>query len=319
MPFRTPGRRAERPVPADDADELTWLLFRQEGVLTGAQARRLLSAATVRHRLESGRWRAVHRNVYVAQTGTITDEQRLWIAVLGCGPQTALAGLTAATRCGLRGFATAGIHVIRPARLRTTTPPTGVVVHRSATLVGSDVNWRGLPPYTTNARALVDAAAWAETDDQARALVAAGFQQRLVGAEDLHEVVYRLPTLPRRALILETTNEARAGSHSLPELRYVQAARRAGLPEPSRQHRRRDATGRLRYLDVYYERWGVHVEIDGGQHLDARAYWADMARQNELWIGGDRVLRFPAWLVRERPEEVMAQVRRALLAAGWRP
>jgi very-short-patch-repair endonuclease len=59
------------------------------------------------------------------------------------------------------------------------------------------------------------------------------------------------------------------------------------------------------------------VEIDGSWHTDADAWWADMRRQNELWIAGDRVLRFPAWLVRQRPARVAAQVRAALMAAGW--
>jgi hypothetical protein len=39
----------------------------------------------------------------------------------------------------------------------------------------------------------------------------------------------------------------------------------------------------------------------------------------ELWVAGDRVLRFPSWAIRHRPAEVVAQVRAALLAAGWRP
>jgi very-short-patch-repair endonuclease len=228
-----------------------------------------------------------------------------------------LAGLTAAIRCGLKGFRSDGIHLVRPARLRSMSPPRGVVVHRSGTLSDDDVKRRALPPHTTNARSLVDAAAWAGTDDQARAIIAAGFQQRLVGADDIHQVAYRLPTLRRRSLILATANDARGGSESLPELRYLHAARRAGLPEPTRQHRRRDSSGRVRYLDVYYERWRVHVEIDGGQHLDVRQQWADMARQNDVWISGDRVLRFPAWLVRDRPAEVIAQVRQALRSAGW--
>lgn len=319
MPFSVPGRRPERAIPGDDADELTWLLFRQEDVLVGRQARRHLTGSAIRHRVRSGRWRRVHRDVYVTHSGPVSREQRLWIAILGCGRHTALAGLTAAARCGLKGFSESVIHVVRPAHLRSRTPPDGVIVHRSGLLDGDDVNWRGLPSYTTNARSLVDAAAWAATDDRARSVIAAGFQQRLVGADDIHQVVSRMPGLRRRALILTTADDARAGSESLPELRYLHASRRAGLPEPSRQHRRRDATGRLRYLDVYYEQWGVHVEIDGSQHLDVRAHWADMARQNELWITGDRILRFPAWLVRERPDEVIAQVRRALYAAGWRP
>jgi very-short-patch-repair endonuclease len=63
----------------------------------------------------------------------------------------------------------------------------------------------------------------------------------------------------------------------------------------------------------------VHVEIDGEQHVESRARWADMRRQNDLWISGDRVLRFPAWVVRRHPAEVAEQVRAALEAAGWRP
>jgi very-short-patch-repair endonuclease len=82
---------------------------------------------------------------------------------------------------------------------------------------------------------------------------------------------------------------------------------------------RTDARGRKRYLDVVFEEWKVHVEIDGGQHTEVGHWWADMRRQNDLWISGVRVLRFPAWVVRDRPGDVIAQVRAALLAAGWCP
>lgn len=80
---------------------------------------------------------------------------------------------------------------------------------------------------------------------------------------------------------------------------------------------RRDSAGRRRYLDAYFEQWRVHVEVDGGQHLDPAHAWADMRRQNDLWVEGDRVLRFPAWVLRAHPEEVIAQLRAALRAAGW--
>jgi len=39
----------------------------------------------------------------------------------------------------------------------------------------------------------------------------------------------------------------------------------------------------------------------------------EQRRQNDLWIKGARVLRFPAWLVREHPDQVIAQVRAALV------
>jgi len=111
--------------------------------------------------------------------------------------------------------------------------------------------------------------------------------------------------------------EAAGGAQSLPELDYARLARRAGLPEPNRQVIRVDAHGHRRYLDVRYDKWRVVVEIDGGQHIEPAAWWADMKRQNDLWISGERVLRFPAWVIREQPDQVIAQVRAALSAAGW--
>jgi very-short-patch-repair endonuclease len=44
-----------------------------------------------------------------------------------------------------------------------------------------------------------------------------------------------------------------------------------------------------------------------------------MQRQNAMGINGDRVLRFPAWALRNDPDGVLEQVRAALIAGGWRP
>lgn len=44
-----------------------------------------------------------------------------------------------------------------------------------------------------------------------------------------------------------------------------------------------------------------------------------MHRQNEVWVRGDRILRFSGFQVRRRPAEVADQIRRALVAAGWNP
>ena len=82
---------------------------------------------------------------------------------------------------------------------------------------------------------------------------------------------------------------------------------------------RADRGAANRYVDAYWRRWRLQVEVDGAHHVDVRHWAADMRRQNEIWIAGDRILRFPAWLVRHRPNEVAAQLRAALLAAGWSP
>ncbi|MFI7156145.1 DUF559 domain-containing protein [Micromonospora chalcea] len=307
-----------RALPSDDADELTWLLFRQEDVLSLQQARAHLTRGAIRHRVATGRWRQAHRAVLVAHNGPVGAAQRRWIAVLAAGPTALLGGVTAAQAGGLRGFPDRVVHLLLPATTRRSPLPAGVLAHRTTHLPDSDVVPVAAPPRTTVARSIVDAAQWAPTDMQARATVAAAFQQRLVGGDDLHEVAERMPRIRRRRLILSTATDAAGGAHSLGELDLLGLARRAGLPEPTRQVVRRDSAGRRRYLDAYFEQWRVHVEVDGGQHHDPAHAWADMRRQNDLWVEGDRVLRFPAWVLRAHPEEVIAQLRAALRAAGWR-
>ncbi len=309
--------RLARALPGDDADELTWLLFHQDDVISLAQARRFLTPKAIRHRVTVQRWRQVHRAVFVTHNGPVSADQRRWIAVLAAGAAAVLAGPTAASAWGLRRYDSRAVHLLLPAAHQTRSLPPGVLLHRTTHLPEEDVLRVGQPCRTMPARSLVDAAQWAATDEDARAIIAAGFQQRLVAGDDLHRVLDRLPRARRRSLIRQTADDAAGGSHSLPELDFLRLTRRAGLPEPSRQAVRRDASGRRRYLDVWFDDWRVHVEIDGGQHLDPRAAWADMRRQNDLWIEGDRVLRFPAWAVRHTPDEVVAQVRAALRAAGW--
>ncbi|MFG1886875.1 DUF559 domain-containing protein [Micromonospora sp. NPDC049051] len=305
-----------RAVPGDDADELTWLLFRQDEVISLDQALRHLSRKAIRYRVTSRRWRHVHRGVFVAHNGPIGPAQLRWIAVLAAGPGAMLGGLTAAQAGGLRGFSDLAIHLLLPAGRRRELPQR-VVAHRTTHLPERDVLAIGQPRRTMPARSVVDAAQWARTDAEARAIVAAGFQQRIVCEKDLRDVLDRMPRLRRRKLILTVATDAAGGAHSLAELDFLSLARRAGLPEPTRQRVRYDATGRRRYLDAYFEEWRVHVEIDGGQHLDPRAAWTDMRRQNDLWVEGDRVLRFPAWALRAHPGEVIAQLRTALRRAGW--
>ena len=52
----------------------------------------------------------------------------------------------------------------------------------------------------------------------------------------------------------------------------------------------------------------------GAHHLDVRHRAADMRRQNDVWLSGDRVLRFPAWWMRAHPEEVVNCLRKVLVA-----
>ncbi len=233
--------------------------------------------------------------------------------MLAAGRGAVLAGLSAARLDGLTGFADPKVHLLVSAsrQVRRELPP-DVVVHRSEVLGTDHVHPLRLPPRTRPARSLVDAAAWVGTDNGARAVLAAGVQQRLVRVEDLRKVLERRPGLHRRSLIAVTLSDIAGGAEALSELDFCRLTRRFGLPEPDRQAIRRDAAGLRRWLDAYWEQARLVVEVDGFWHMEAHAWWADMRRDNDLTVSGLRVLRFPAFVVRDHPEVVAAQIRAAL-------
>ncbi|WBB81719.1 hypothetical protein O7606_10350 [Micromonospora sp. WMMD882] len=310
--------------PSADLTELDWLAFEQGGVLTTAQATGLLTEGVVRSRIRTGRWRSVCRGIVLTGNGRLTRDQQLWVAVLAAGPEAVLAGATAATEAGVRGLPWEPLHVLVPARRRAgrtvlrrlPLDMPAVRVHRTTVLPPEHLQV-GRPPRTTTARSLVDAAGWARDEAQAQTVLAAGCQQRRVLPEELRQVLGALPRAPRRLLVQQTVADIAGGAEALSEIDFVRLCRRHGLPRPELQRRRTDAAGRTRWLDAHWRAYRLQVEIDGAHHMDVREWAADMRRQNDVWTAGDRILRFPAWLVRARPTEVADALRRALTSAGW--
>jgi hypothetical protein len=302
-----------------DRDPLTALIEAQEGVVARWQARRFLSDKAIRHRVASGRWRRVHRAVFYTYGGIPSLPQRHWVAVLAAStedrPLACLGGITAMQVLGLRTITGKQVDVVAD---REISPPPGVVVHR-VRLAEEDRHPSMRPPITMPGRSVVDAAAWAGSDDEARLVIAASMQQRLVTAAEIWQVLDRLPTTHRRRLVTETVRDAAGGSHTLAELLLVKICRNAGLPIPDRQVGFRDTTGRRRYLDAVFDRWRVAVEVDGAHHDDVRQRWDDMERENAIVLAGYRVLRFPSHVVRNHPDEVAATLTAALEREGWRP
>lgn len=303
-------------------DELAELLTRQDSIVSLGQATRYLSRAAVRHLVSSGRWRRVQRGVMCAHTGPVSDEQRLWIAALAIGGDepALLGGPTALSRLGMQGLTTSEwVHVLLPARSRERGAPPGVVVHRSSTLPPGDVVLLGQPPMTSAARSTVDAASWAHTDREAISLVTMAFAQRMVTLEEIRDVLNRMPRVKRRQLIWVVAADAAGGAEPVDELDLTALLRRNGLPLPDRQAVRLDTSGRRRYLDVSFMDSPVRVEIDAAHQLDPELAWAEADEQNRRTGVAEYALRFPAWVVRDRPDKVAADIRRALIAAGWRP
>jgi hypothetical protein len=259
--------------------------------------------------------------VYLAYAGPVSEVQRCWIGVVALRSvrrPAYLAGASALIQLGLRNITTPVVHVLLVARYGVRAP-SGVVAHRVVSLPDEDVHPAPGLPMTLAGRAVVDAARWARSDDEARLFIAASFQQRLVSLPEITRVLDRDRCVHRHALIRRTAHDCADGSHSIGELDVLALCRVAHLPSPTRQASRRDRAGRQRYLDACFDPWRVAVEIDGGHHVDVGQMWDDSARQNDLSLDGYLVLRYPVHVVRDRPEQVITDVREALMARGWRP
>jgi hypothetical protein len=302
-------------------DPLGRLVRQQDGMITRWQALRHMSEKALDHKLASGRWRRVYRGLFLAHRGSLTTTQQWWAAILLAGGDrdhsVCLAGLNALCAWGLRGVQPDGIHVLVPPGNRRRMP-LGIHPHRTKVPPALDGARHLRPVATPPGRSLVDAVAWARTDQEARLAIAASFQQGLVELADVERAAAEQVNVARRALLLATARDCSGGSHSVAELSFLSLCRQYGLPVPSRQALRRDRYGRARYVDLLFEEWKVAVEIDGAHHLDVQQMWDDAIKSNALQLDGYVVLRYPAFALRDRPAQIAAEIREALQNAGWK-
>jgi hypothetical protein len=275
-----------------------------DSVLTSREAAARFGADHLRWMVGSGRWQRPAKGVVVQHSGPLSRDEVVRCELLLQHPDAALAGLTAATLDGLTGFTTLTVFIVTPQNSHPRRRP-GVVVRRTGLLGEADVHPARKPRRTRLPRSIVDAASWTATDLGCQAIIAAAVQQGLVTPEALHSVVQRRPVVARRKLIVETITDVGGGALSEYEVLFAKLCRRYGLPTPTRQRRRKDASGRWRYLDVEFDEYRLVVEIDGQQHMEALPWWEDMMRNNELVVDENKtLLRFAGFALRHQPDRV---------------
>ncbi len=267
-------------------------------------------AAQVRAR----RWQRLGDQAICLHNGEISPLGHAWSAVIHGGPRAFLDGASALVAGGLERFEVDRhrVSVPRGARVRRTSL---YDIRQTRRWAAGDLATGGIPR-TRPEVAAVRAALWAATDRQAILLLTMPVQQRLTTAERLGEEALRIRRDRRRALVHETVLDLLDGAHSLGEIDFGTQLRRRGLPAPTRQALRRTSSGRA-YLDLYWEAYGLVVEVDGIQHGWVENAVADALRQNSLMIQHDRVLRLPLLGLRLRPDEFFAQIEQALRAGGY--
>lgn len=289
----------------------------QAGVVSRRQAYAVgLNRAEVRADVLAGRWSRVGRQTLAVHTGPLGERSLEWIAVLEAGPRAFLDGASSLVAGGLKGFRPDSIRVSVPRGARVVRGR-GVDVRQTRRWSPEDVVGRGVPR-TSNDVAAVRAALWAKSDRQAALLLTMTVQQGLATPRQLGEVMLRVRRDRRRRFIHQVILDLWGGAESLGELDVARECRARGLPEPTRQVVR-EGRGRRYFLDVYWEEWGVMVEVDGIHHSWASQVVGDALRQNDLVLQGDAVLRLPLLGLRVAPDDFFAQIGEALRSGGWNP
>jgi very-short-patch-repair endonuclease len=231
------------------------------------------------------------------------------------GPRACLDGASALVASGLDRFTVERhrVSVPRGARIRRTKL---YDIRQTRRWAADDLAATGIRRTRPDV-AGVRAALWAVSDRQATYLLTLVVQQGLATAEQLGSQALRIRRDRRRRLVHSTILDLLDGARSLGELDVVRELRRRGLPPPTRQVLRRDGANRY-YLDLYWEEYGLVVEVDGIHHAWADNVVGDALRQNSLVIASDRVLRLPLLGLRLEPDAFYDQIEEALVAGGWR-
>jgi hypothetical protein len=294
-------------------DLLATLSVAQDRVVSRHQLAHLgYNSDAVSRRVAAKRWQTAGLTI-VLHDAEISDRQRRWVAVLTAPGPALISGRAAAARFGLRGFNFAAIDVLVPINARPVHVD-GVTWRRCRNVADIAVARASGPATVVPARSIIDAATWTTQPRTACALVAAAVQQRVVPVQNLRMQMALSTEIRHHSILTSILADIEGGADSLSEIDFTVLARKAGLPPPIRQSIRLDSDGRRRYLDADFDTFVA--EVDGGVHLDAQRYWDDAYRQNEIVLGGDRVLRFSTMAIRLDEKAVLAQLRRAKVVFG---
>lgn len=311
---RVPGSRSaptSRSSPFARRVAARKLVGSQGGVASRTQLATLgVDRRMVSREARAGRWRLHGRHTVALHTGDLGVLAQRHRAVWETGEQIAqLDGVSALQAAGLKHFEEDRVFV-SVQHNHNTTLVDGVVVKKVIRRLPEELITTGVRRTRPDVAA-IRAATWAVSDRQAALLLVMAVQQRLTTGERLIEASIRVRRRARRALIHRLATDIADGAQSLGELDFGALCRRWGLPEPTRQVIRRGPRGRV-YLDAAWEDRGWVVEIDGAHHFWGLNPMDDSFRQNEVVLGGERVLRMTLLGLRLEPNRYMEQLARAL-------
>jgi hypothetical protein len=261
----------------------------------------------VRRQLDARRWVERTSAVVSTVTGPATWRQQVWTAVLHAGGTALIGGLSALEWHGLKGWHRDEITVLVDDELSLD----GIAQVRffRTRRPLSDLRAPGteLPMCRVEPATLLFAG-YERSTRTAQGLLAAVVQQRLTTPGRLLTELELMRPLRRARLFRSALADIEGGAQSLAEIDVGRLCRRAHLPPPRRQTRRRDASGRRRFTDCEWilpDGTILILEIDGAFHMDVDHWEDDLARQRRLSGRGRIIVRCTSRELRDNPEAVL--------------
>jgi very-short-patch-repair endonuclease len=298
----------------DDCKDLDSLLRCQHFVITRRQA--LVCGVghdAIRRKISpGGRWQRLLPGVYLAVTGTPTNDQRDIAALLYAGPGGTLTGHSALRRHGLRAPTTDLVNVLVPAkRIRQSM---GFVLIHHTTRLPELVCYVGPVQYALPARAVGDAARELRDLRTVRAVLAAAVQTRKCTIEQL-EAELKAGPVRGSALFRAALGEVACGARSSPEAELLRLITRGQLPVPMFNPSLYIGEEFLAKPDAWWPALAVAIEVDSKEwHLSPESWEQTMRRHDRMTAAGILVLHFTPRQIRGEPDQVLTTIRAALVS-----
>ena len=303
-----------------DAERLRHVLQAQRQVITRTQA--LLCGmphSTVdRYAAHGGRWQRLLPGVYLAVTGTATQDQREMAALLYAGRRSLLTGSAAMRRHRLRPAGPDVVDVLIP--WERSRQSTGFVrIHRTKRMperlfVTGEIRFAKVP------RAVADAARSLTRFDDVRHVVCEAVQRRACTVAELTEELEAGP-VKGSALFREALAEIGDGVRSVAEADFRRLILRSGLPRPVFNAQLFDADGIfIATVDAWWQEAGVAAEIDSrAYHLAAADQDRTTERHDRLAAHGILTLHFPPKRIKTDAPGIVSELQSAIDKGLARP
>lgn len=291
-------------IPSD----VTALLRAQAGTISRQQALGCgLSAKALRRLLRDERWTRSFDGVYRRGVGDPSFEQRLWAGVLLAGEPCAVGGAAALHRYGV-GNQPESITIVVPAGRRCRLPLDYEVLRDGQRRLP---HARGMLAVIRPEDALLDATR-GQPIERFVAACTDLIRSRRATAASIEKVLRVRSQQPNKKEILDVLADLQGIESNLEFIFRRDVLRAHGLPEGRRQA----WTARRRRIDIYYDDYGIIVEIDGRLgHVEGR--FRDFERDNEHSSALRVTFRYGSYDIRVNACAVAAQLRQALRLAGW--